>query len=206
MAPELATIKIHGVTRQAFLMRSALAAGAAYGALSATPYITKALAQDEVDDVAILNFALTLEYLEAEYYMLGVKQVNGLSGDEKKLATELRDNEIEHVDALKATVEKLEGTPVDKPEFDFGNAFSSRDSFLKTSNTLEDTGVSASNGAGPLIESGEVLSAAGSIVQVEARHAALVRLLRNEPPAPQAFDTASDMDAVLKAVQPFIVS
>ncbi len=204
VAPELATIDIKGTTREAFLIRATLAAGATYGALSATPYITKALAQDGGGDVDILNYALTLEYLEAEFYTRGVAQVKGLSGDEMKLAKELRDNEDEHVDALAATVKKLGGTPAKKPSLDFGAAFANRTSFLKTANTLEDAGVSAYNGAGPLIKSVDVLAAAGSIVQIEARHAALIRLVRNKPPAPAAFDKASDMGAVLKAVKPFI--
>ena len=71
---------------------------------------------------------------------------------------------------------------------------------------MEDTGVSAYNGAAPSIESVDVLVAAGAIVQVEARHASLIRLTRNKPPAPLAFDKASEMETVLKAVKPFIKS
>jgi hypothetical protein len=204
VAPELATIKVQGTTREAFLVRATLVAGATYGALSATPYITKALAKGAGGDVGILNYALTLEYLETEFYTLGVKQVNGLSGDDLKLARELRDNEAEHVAALKATIKKLGGKPVKKPTFDFGPAFDSPAAFLKTANVLEDAGVSAYNGAGPLIESGDVLGAAGSIVQVEARHAALIRLTRGKPPAPLAFDKAATKASILKKVTPFI--
>ncbi|MBA3748005.1 MAG: ferritin-like domain-containing protein [Solirubrobacterales bacterium] len=206
VAGELAAIEIKGVTREAFLIRTTLAAAATYGALSATPFITRALAEGGGGDVDILNYALTLEYLEAEFYTLGAKQVKGLSGDEMKLVKELRDNEDEHVDALAATVKKLGGKAVKKPTFNFGGAFGGRAVFLKTANTLEDAGVSAYNGAGPLIESGEVLGAAGSIVQIEARHAALIRLVRNKPPAPLAFDKAADMDAILKKIKPFIKS
>jgi ferritin-like protein len=206
VAPELATIKIEGTTREAFLIRATLAAGATYGALSATPYITRALAAKSVNDVDILNYALTLEYLETEFYTLGVKRVKGLSGDEMKLAKELRDNESEHVDALTATVKKLGGKPVAKPKFNFGGAFGDRATFLKTANVLEDAGVSAYNGAGPLVKSVDVLGAAGSIVQVEARHASLIRLARGKAPAPLAFDKAATMDAILKKVTPFIVS
>ena len=206
VAAELATIKVHGVTREAFLVRATLAAGATYGALSATPYITRALAQDGGGDVEILNYALTLEYLETEFYELGVKRVKGLSCDEMKLVKEIRDNESEHVDALAATVKKLGGKPVSKPTFDFGGAYARRASFLQTANVLEDAGVSAYNGAGPLIESVDVLAAAGSIVQVEARHAALIRLVRDKPPAPLAFDKPATMAAILKKVTPFIKS
>ena len=206
VAPELAAIKVHGMTRESFLLRSTLAGAAAYGTLSATGLVTKALADSSSGDVDILNFALTLEFLEAEFYTLAADQVKGLSDDETKLTEKLRDDEDAHVDALTATIKKLDGKPAAKPQFDFGGAFGSRAMFLKTSNTLEDTGVSAYNGAAPNIKSGEVLGAAGSIVQVEARHAALIRLARNKPPAPQAFDEPSDMAKVLKAVQPFIKS
>ena len=206
VAPELAAIEVKGVTREAFLVRATLAAGATYGALSATPFITKALAEGAGGDIDILNYALTLEYLEAEFYTLGAKQVKGLSGDEMKLVKEIRDNEDEHVDALAATVKKLGGKAVAKPTFDFGGAFADRATFLKTANTLEDAGVSAYNGAGPLVESFDVLAAAGSIVQIEARHAALIRLVRNKPPAPLSFDKPATMDAIIKKVTPFIKS
>ena len=205
VAPELATIQVHGSTREQFLLRATLAAGAAYGALSATPYIAQALAES-TSDVDILNYALTLEYLEAAFYAAGVKQVKGLSAAELKLAKEIRDNEEEHVKALAATVKKLGGTPAKEPTFDFGGAFASRDAFLMTANTLEDAGVSAYNGAAPMISSVDVLAAAGSIAQVEARHAALIRLARDKPPAPQAFDKQSTMDAILKKVGPLIQS
>ncbi len=206
VAPELAAIKVHGMTRESFLLRSTLAGAAAFGTLSATGLITRALADAGSGDVDILNYALTLEYLETEFYVQAAKRVKGLSGYEMKLTKELRDNEAEHVDALTATIKKLGGKPVAQPMFDFGGAFGNRATYLKTANTLEDTGVSAYNGAAPLISSGEVLGAAGGIVQVEARHAAMIRLVRNKPPAPSAFDKASEMDAVLAAVKPFITA
>jgi hypothetical protein len=206
VAPELATIKVHGMTRESFLLRSTLAGAAAYGTLSATGLVTRALADGGSGDVDILNYALTLASLETEFYVQAAKQVKGLSSYERKLTKELRDNEAEHVDALAATIKKLGGKAVKKPTFDFGGAFSNRATYLKTANTLEDTGVSAYNGAAPMIASAEVLGAAGGIVQIEARHAAMIRLVRNKPPAPAAFDKASEMDAVLAAVKPFIAA
>ena len=97
---------------------------------------------------------------------------------------------------------KLGGKPVAEPKFDF--AYNGTGGFLKLAQTFEDTGVSAYNGAGPAIKSKEVLGAAGSIVQVEARHAAAIRLQNKEEPSPDAFDPALDEAQVLKAVEPFI--
>jgi rubrerythrin len=205
-APELEAIEVGGHTRSAFLLRGTLAAGALLGTGALSPLVSRALAQGEGGDIDVLNYALTLEVLEATFYARGLKEVGGLDGATKRLATEIRDNEMEHVKTLTATIEQLGGTPVEAPKLDFGGAFASRASFLKTANTLEDTGVSAYNGAAPQIQSEDVLSAAGTIVQVEARHAALIRLRRDEDPSPQAFDIASPMDEVLDAVKPFVKS
>jgi hypothetical protein len=203
-APELAAIDVQGVTRQAFVMRGAIAAGSVYGLATVGPFVREALAQEGGRDVEVLNFALTLEYLEAAFYTQGLKQVRGLGGDVKSLATEIRDNENEHVDALTQTIEDLGGMPVKAPGVDFGGAFASQKAFLKLAQTFEDTGVSAYNGAAPMIESAEVLGAAGSIVQVEARHAAAIRSLNGEPIADSGFDRPLEMQAVLDAVKPFV--
>jgi rubrerythrin len=204
--PELAAIKFEGgLTRSSFLVRGTLAAGAAYGLSAVGPYVSRSFAAGG-GDIDIVNYALTLEYLEAAFYQQAYKKVPGLSGDLKKLVKEIGDNEQEHVDALKATAKKLGGTPAKKPGVDFANAFADKATFLKVANVFEDTGVSAYNGAAPMIQAAAVLGAAGAIAQVEARHAALIRLQRGKPPAPQAFDKASDMATVLKAVQPFIKS
>ncbi len=206
VAPELAAIDVRGLTRQSFIMRGAVTAGAVYGVGAVGPFVRKAIAQEGGGDVEILNFALTLEYLEAAFYTQGLKRVGGLSGDVKSLATEIRDNETAHVGALTDTIKRLGGKPVKAPGVDFGRAFAGERAFLELAQTFEDTGVSAYNGAAPAIESTEVLAAAGSIVQVEARHAAAVRLVNGEPISPGAFDAALEMQQVLDAVKPFVKS
>jgi hypothetical protein len=186
-------------------MRGAIAAGSVYGLSTVGPFVSQALAQGD-GDVDILNFALTLEYLEAAFYTEALKQVSGLRSEVKELATTTRDDENEHVDAIAATVKKLGGKPAAKPGVDFGKAFASEKSFLTTAVVFEDLGVGAYNGAGPSIKSKEVLAAAGSIVQVEGRHAGAVRLLNGDKIAPSPFDKGIPMAEVLMKAKPFIKS
>jgi len=202
--PALANIEVQGITRESFLMRGAIAAGSVYGLSTVGPFVKQAVAQEGGGDVDILNFALTLEFLEAGFYTMALKNVDGLSGMTKQLATTLRDNENEHVDALTATIKDLGGKPVPAPGVDFGKAFASEDSFLETAQTFEDLGVGAYNGAGPMIESPDVLAAAGSIVQIEGRHAGVIRLVRGEPIEETPFDKGLTMEDVLAAAKPFI--
>jgi rubrerythrin len=165
------------------------------------PFVRRALAMTEGGDVGILNFALTLEYLESAFYE-EAKRRAGASGELKSLIGLLADDEKQHVEALTASVKQLGGKPVAEPKFDF--PYNDTAGFLKLAQTFEDTGVSAYNGAAPSIKSKAVLGSAGSIVQVEARHAAAIRLQNGQAPSPQAFDPALDEAQVLKAVEPFI--
>jgi len=190
------------LTRSEVILKGALAVGAAYGTLAVGPYVRRALAKSGGGDIDILNFALTLEYLEAKFYE-EAKSRAGASGELKALVDLLAKDEQQHVEALAGTVKKLGGKPVAEPKFDF--VYSDTAGFLKLAQTFEDTGVSAYNGAAPMIESKEVLTAAGAIVQVEARHAAAIRLQNDAEPSPAAFDPPLDEAQVLKAVEPFIV-
>ena len=203
-APELAHVEVKGMTREAFMARSVIAAGSVYGLATVGPFVREAIAQEGGGDLEILNFALTLEYLESAFYTMALKQVSGLGGQAKETATQLADDESQHVDALTQTIKDLGGTPVKAPGVDFGEAFASQGSFLETAQTFEDLGVGAYNGAGPMIQSKEVLAAAGSIVQVEGRHAGVIRLLRGEQISPSAFDKGLGMQEVLDAAKPFI--
>jgi rubrerythrin len=165
------------------------------------PFVRRALAMSGGGDVDILNFALTLEYLESTFYAEAKSRAKA-SGELKKLVSMLASDEQQHVEALTATIKQLGGKPVAEPKFNFD--YSGTSGFLKLAQTFEDTGVSAYNGAAPGIKSKEVLAAAGSIVQVEARHASAIRLQNKEEPAPEAFDPSLDEKQVLKAVEPFI--
>jgi rubrerythrin len=203
--PELADVHIDvdsdDLSRGEVILKGALAAGAVYGAVMVGPFVSRALAMSEGGDVGILNFALTLEYLESAFYKEAKTRAKA-SGDLKSLIELVGRDEDEHVGALTETIKKLGGKPVAEPKFDF--PYSNTAGFLKLAQAFEDTGVSAYNGAAPQIKSKEVLEAAGSIVQVEARHAAAIRLQNGEEPSPVAFDPALPEAKVLKAVEPFI--
>ncbi|HVL97368.1 MAG TPA: ferritin-like domain-containing protein [Solirubrobacteraceae bacterium] len=151
-------------------------------------------------DVKILNYALTLEYLEAAFYKEAVEK-GELEGESLRFAQIVAAHEQAHVDALKQT---LGSKAVKSPRFGFGGA-TGKSKFLATAQTLEDTGVAAYQGQGHLIKTGAVLAAAGSILAVEARHAAWVRDIRGGGegvnPAPDAFEKAQDMQAILDAVE-----
>jgi hypothetical protein len=199
-SPELASVEVHGLTRSSFILKGALAAGAAYGASAVAPFVGSALAASP--DVDILNFALTLEYLETDFYQQKGRTV-GLSGQAKSLARSFGDEEAEHVAALTKAITASGGKPVTKPMFVFPGK--DQKSFLKLAYVLENTGVGAYNGAAPSLQSKALLAAAGSIVQIEARHAASIALLTGMSITPNgAFDKPLTKKQVLAAAGPLI--
>ncbi len=203
ITPELARVEVAGTTRASFLLRSMLAAGAVYGAGAIRPFVGKALTRSGVSDLDILNFALTLEYLESTFYERALTQVPNLSDDNRRLIEEIYRNEAQHVLVLRAAIKQMGGKTVRRPELSFATVFNSEKIFLGLANTFEDTGVSAYNGAAPLLRSKRILAAAGTIVQIEGRHAALIRVARGREPAPHAFDEASRQSDVLAATRTF---
>jgi rubrerythrin len=201
-SPELDAVEVHGTTRAGFIVRGALAAGAAYGASAVTPFVRDALASSGGNDVDILNFALTLEYLESDFYLHKAKSV-GLSGEAKSLAAMFGEQEQAHVRALMTTIKHSGGTPAKRPSFMF--PATDQAGFLKLAYMLENVGVSAYNGAAPSITNKEILAAAGSIVQVEARHAAAIGLLIHKPVTPDGpFDLPLSKRKVLAKAGPLI--
>jgi hypothetical protein len=202
--PELAECEVDGLSRSSFLLRGALAAGAVYGTAAVAPFVSSALAQGAAGDAEILNFALTLEYLESDFYNVKGRQV-GLSGPAKSYATLFGEQESQHVQALSAAIEQLGGKPIAKPTFVF--PVTNEKTFLALASVLENTGVGAYNGAAPSLKSKQVLAEAGEIVQIEARHAAAVDLLIGKSPTPNgAFDASLTKAQVLAKASPLIKS
>lgn len=169
-------------------------------ALGSVPIALGALAKDVYgqapsDVIDVLQFALLLEYLEAEFYTKGVAATGLIPATDLTVFTTIRDHENAHVTALKALISGKSATPNSKPNFDFTAKGNAKDSagvnfnFLPTqypvftvlAQAFEDTGVRAYKGqAGRLVNDKAVLTAALTIHAIEARHAAEVRRLRGK--------------------------
>jgi rubrerythrin len=182
-------------SRRGFLRTSGLVLGGAVAAGGVLPGVSMA-AGSAKGDTAILNFALTLEFLESAFYASALKHA-GLTGEHKRFATTVHAHESAHVAALK---QALGSSAVKRPAFDFGSAVTSQTAFSATAIKLEDTGVQAYQGQAPFIKSDTVFKAAISIHPVEARHAAWIRQISGEQPAPFAFNPALTKAQVLAAV------
>ncbi|MBA2529654.1 MAG: ferritin-like domain-containing protein [Euzebyales bacterium] len=159
------------------------------------------------DDVDVLNYALTLEYLESEFYRQG-NSAGLLEGQESEFLEQVGADEDAHVDGITQTIMDLGGTPVEAPGVDFADAFDSREKFLTTAHTFENLGVQAYLGAAGFIQSKAILSAAASIFGVEARHAAVIGNLLNLSAEGGVYMGATEIplskSEVLEAASPFI--
>lgn len=170
-----------------------------------------ALAQgsDFNNDVDVLNYALTLEFLESEFYRQG-NSAGLLPAEEAAFLDNIGSDEDAHVAAITDTIKKIGGKPVPAPKVDFGEAFASRESYLKTSHTFENLGVQAYLGAAGFIKDKAILQAAAGIFGVEARHAAVVGDLLGLKPEGGVYLGATESpmkkSQVLKAAKPFIKS
>ncbi len=181
---------------------------AACGSSSTSSTTTKAAAtaastaSANKGDVAILNYALTLEYLETQFYAK-VIAAKLFSGNVGVLVKDFGAQEASHVVAIKGAVEKLGGTPVAKPEGKF--PIMNANQVAELAYTVENLGAAAYLGQAANIQSPEVLASALAIHSIEARHAASFGTLVKKPVTPDgAFAKPADMTTVLAAVKPFL--
>lgn len=173
--------QVHGVTRAAFLRRCAIGSGALLAAIAAP---AAAAAPSSEQDISILQFALTLEYLQASFYTEVVRNrvLTGALADQARI---VGGHERAHVAAIRGV---LGPKAPPSPFFDFGGATQSPDAFRRTAVAFEDLAVAAYKGQTPNIHSNAYLAAVIGISSVEARHAAWIRRLAGQLPAPTAFD------------------
>jgi hypothetical protein len=203
-----------GDTRKSFLRKSAVAGGAAVsggallGALAPSALAAgggRPPASFGKGDVGILNYALTLEYLEAAFYNGATAAKLPLSAQASAFLLTVTKDENAHVAFLKKA---LGGKAAKEPKFDFKGANTSPEMFMKTAQVLENTGVHAYSGQALNIKNPAYVKAAISILTIEARHASVIGLL-NEGTIPSGkeiapngpFDTPLTAAAVLTAVK-----
>lgn len=173
---------------------------------------------DELTDVEILNYALTLERLEANFYTKGLQKYdeNDFGGVQVTcpcdtpsfsvydLLVDVREHEQAHVDFLVNVLEKLGAEPAPACEYDFG--YETPCEFLDIARALETTGVSAYLGVIAEIDEPAYTTAAGTIATVEARHSATLNLVNGMSPYPRARDDPKPMEEILKTVDNFIAN
>lgn len=207
------------VSRRTLLKRS-IVAGAGAMALTTVggassigqKYFSFAVQQAEAaqlnTDIDVLNYALTLEYLESDAYM-AINDAGILSGRAATYFQAFGGHEQEHVAAIMATIEQLGGTPVEKPAFDFSGVPSDPMEVVAFFQTVEAVGASAYLGAAPSIENHDVLTAALQIHANEAEHAAALADLvapGTDLFSPDAFGMSRTPAQVLEIIAPWLPS
>jgi rubrerythrin len=156
-------------------------------------------------DLAIVQYALTLEHLETDFYNAVIDSGVVTNMALAETAKMIRDNEQEHVDALTATVKQLGGKPK-RPKTNFDSVLEGGEKMvLKTAATVENLGAAAYLGQAGRIQSKEILAAALAIHSVEARHAAALNTVVGKTIVPDgAFAKPASMAEVLPKVKPFL--
>jgi hypothetical protein len=181
--------RVSGETRATFFEKAVVGGAALLGAALAAPAASGATAKS---DVAILNYALTLEYLQAAFYT-ETERLGAVGGALKPVPRQLGAVERAHVTAIKSALGRA---AVKRPAFDFRGVTEDQTKFLKTAVAFEDLGAAAYKAQAARIKSPALLAAAISIHSVEARHAAWMRFLAGVTPAATAFDQGKSIREV----------
>jgi len=189
---------------------SQVALGLAATTLVAAVPVVKRTAAAAIDDATILNYALTLEHLENTFYREGLAQFSeqdfadaGFDADFVANVKVVAADEADHVNFLTTALTAAGATPVQECTYDFG--YNDVKSFVATASILEGVGVSAYLGAAADIMAKSTLTAAGSILTVEARHSTYIRDGLGQAPFAQPFDTPLNYNQVFSLASPFIV-
>ena len=212
------TISATVSSRRGWVLGAGLA-GAALAAKNASAQTQTPSNPAMTSDVDVLNYALTLEHLEAAFYTQGLSRFQATDFSNAMFASvfgpgtvsgvytnlgRIRDHEVAHVQALQAAIRSLGGTPAQPCTYRF--PYNTPEQFLQVAVALEETGVAAYNGALALLKSAALKAAGASIATVEGRHAAYLQLLNTAIPFPKAFDDAKMMREILAIATAFITS
>ncbi len=171
-------------------------------ALATATGVGQAIAQ-QLTDVDILQFALTLEHLMAHLYTK-IQATNLLTGKDQTFVESFGAHEAAHVQAISATLTKLGAVPVPAQANYNLPTLDSRATMLNLAKLVEDVSVGAYQGTAASIRNKTILAAAGSIMQVEARHAALVNMLLDLNPVPLPTTTSLTLDEVNAKIKPLL--
>ena len=183
-----------GSTRAGFLRATALGGGAMLAALAAPT-----AAADELGDVAILNFGLRFERLQATFYTQADEMgtIASMAAAKRTWARTLGAHERAHVKIIEQVLgSKAEG----RPSFDFGKANETDAAFTRTAVAMEDLTVALLSGVTPRVRDKALVSALFGLLTVEARHAAWARHIVGSTPAPRAFDEPMTLGQVQGAI------
>jgi len=195
-------------TRRNFLRTAAVASAAV-----ATGGSVAAQDPRVVLDVAVLNYLLRVEYVQAELYREGlldfttaarIRQFDAYGG--QPTLDQLRsiyDQEVSHQEILRTLITRLGGTPLPRCIVTF-TRFPTAQDMMRTAFAIENIGVSAYLGVVPLLRIPQVQTAVAAIASVEARHSAYIGMLNGESPAPAPADTPRSRDEILGLLDPYI--
>lgn len=196
---------VHAELSRRSLLKGVLGAAA----LAAAPISGLAFSQAEAlaanlpDDFAILNFALTLEHLEDVAYRQAIAS-GKLTGKNQQYAQQFGDQEHQHVVLITGALQQAGKTPVaEQAHYNFP-AYTDEHTIVDFLRVLEEVGVGAYSGAGQYIMDKGILTVAGGIQQVEARHTAILRRQDGMAPVPNAFEKVLTPDMVLAAAGPIL--
>jgi rubrerythrin len=187
----------NGIRRSDFLAGGLVAGGAALaGGVGLGGVATGDAAELSARDARALELVLLVEYTEDAFYREAVES-DALAGELRAFARQVAAQEREHLAFVRKALGKKADGP---PKYDFGSATNDPHDFAATAAKLEDLAVAAYNGQATNV-SPAILAAAATVVSVEARHAAWIRSISGDPPAPDATDTPQSADAVLKGLE-----
>jgi hypothetical protein len=182
--------------RVGVMSRGTFLAGALGGTAALLGVATEPAAGQGASDVAILNYALTLEYLQAAFYT-EAERMGALRGRAAEAAEVVGAVERAHI---KAFHDVLGNKAAARPSFNFQGTTENQNGFLKTAVAFEDLAVEAYKGQAPRLQANSALAAALAIHSVEARHAAWMRYLFGVEPAGRAFDQPRSKQQITRVV------